>query len=284
MTNYDYFSKGFLGLFETTYTQLVREADNDIDAKCMSYAVWKSMQVILKYSERIAFFRDIDQLPDEILDYLAVEWRIPYYDSELDISIKRKLLKRGFTWCMEAGTVGAVEEMITMVFGEGKVTEWMEYGGNPGMFRILTNAILTEEIDTTFTSILRKVKNVRSHIEAIEIHREVPMPIYNSGAINASYVPERIEENLKEKNRSENSNCAGAQMQYYVRNPRIQECLKEKNIAGNDVYGAVGISEISRTEIIQESLRETAQTIQATNYAGLALDSIYEKNTIESEG
>ena len=284
MINYDSFSKGFLGLFETTYTKLVREADSDIDAKCMSYAVWKSMQLILKYSERIAFFRDIDQLPNEILDYLAVEWRLPYYDSELDISIKRKLMKRGFAWCMESGTVGAVEEMITMVFGEGKVTEWMDYDGNPGMFRILTNAILTEEIDTTFTLMLRKVKNVRSHIEVIEIHREVQMPICNSGAINASYIPERIKENLKEKNRSENSNCAGAQMQYYVRNPIIQECLKEKSIAGNDVYGAVGTREISRTEIIQESLRETAQKIQTTNYAGLAIDSIYEKNTIESEG
>ncbi len=36
------------------------------------------------------------------------------------------------------GTPYAVEQVIQTYFGDGEVSEWFEYGGQPGMFKVVT--------------------------------------------------------------------------------------------------------------------------------------------------
>lgn len=280
MINYDSFSKGYMGLFDAKYEDLVRGGDNSIDARCMSYAVWKSMQMIMKYSETIAFVMDVEQLPDGLLDYFAIEWMIPYYDAELDIETKRKLLKRGFAWCMEAGTVGAVEKMITMIFGEGIVTEWYEYGGKKGMFKILTNALMTEEINTVFTLMLRRVKNTRSHIEKIEIHRETSMNEYTGGALNTRYRPPVLKENLKEKNKIVATNSMSVVMNTYQRAPQIRESLCDKNMINYTMNSGATILGYQKAPKIIEGLKEQNR-IDCEMNTGVAANSYEKAETIK---
>lgn len=170
MTNYDYFEKGYKGLFETTYLDLV-SLDNSIDMQCVSYAIYKSMEVIRKYSERLCFYANLDKLPENVLDYLAIEWRLPYYDSEFSIDTKRRLLLKGFTWNMVAGTVGGVETLIQTIFQSGSVIEWFDFSGEnkqPGLFDIkISNDIISPDSVDEFNRILRKIKNTRSHLRNV---------------------------------------------------------------------------------------------------------------------
>ena len=64
-------------------------------------------------------------------------------------------------------TRAAVEELITSVFGEGRVEEWFDYGGEPFYFKVYTNATFTEDMISKFDNMLEKVKNTRSKLETV---------------------------------------------------------------------------------------------------------------------
>lgn len=94
---------------------------------------------------------------------------------------------------MQAGTPGAVKEMVKIVFGEGDVVEWTDFEEppyTPGTFDIVTNARLTPDILEYFTSIIDRVKNVRSHLRRILIKREWPLLEYAaSNAVASPLIP-----------------------------------------------------------------------------------------------
>ena len=76
---------------------------------------------------------------------------------------------------MQAGTPGAVAEMVKIVFGDGEIVEWPDFKDppyTPGTFDIVTDAQLTPVILDYFTSVINRVKNVRSHLRKISITRK----------------------------------------------------------------------------------------------------------------
>lgn len=109
----------------------------------------------------------IDVADDDVLDMLAAELDTQYYDVLLDVEAKRKLVKNTLIWYGKAGTPAAVEELITSVFGEGRVEEWFDYGGEPFYFKVYTNATFTEDMISKFDDMLEKVKNTRSKLETV---------------------------------------------------------------------------------------------------------------------
>ncbi len=138
----------------------------------LSYAIKRAIGKMVGYAERASVYAAIDKLPEDILDLLAVELRAQYYDEDMDISIKREIVKKTMLWYHRAGTPSAVEELISAVFGEGEISEWFEYGGEPYHFKIKTDAVLSASDMEYFEKIIRNVKNVRSHLEEIQLSRE----------------------------------------------------------------------------------------------------------------
>ena len=144
----------------------------------LSYAIKRAIGKMVGYTERASVYAAIDKLPEDILDLLAVELRAQYYDEDMDISIKREIVKKTMLWYHRAGTPSAVEELISAVFGEGEISEWFEYGGEPYHFKIKTDAVLSASDMEYFEKIIRNVKNVRSHLEEIQLSREHEGAVY----------------------------------------------------------------------------------------------------------
>lgn len=94
--------------------------------KALSYALQQSCRLLYKYSRRLYIYSNLDEQPEEIIDLLAMELRTQYYNGALDITTKRKLVKNTLIWHMTAGTPAAVEELVSIAFGEGEVKEWFE--------------------------------------------------------------------------------------------------------------------------------------------------------------
>lgn len=146
----------------------------------LSYAIKRAIGKMVGYAERASVYAAIDKLPEDILDLLAVELRAQYYDENMDISTKREIVKKTMLWYHRAGTPSAVEELISAVFGEGEISEWFEYGGEPYHFKIKTDAVLSASDMEYFEKIIRNVKNVRSHLEEIQLSREHEGAVYAS--------------------------------------------------------------------------------------------------------
>ncbi len=164
------------------------------EVKALSYALQQACQLLYRYSQKVYIYSRRDEQPEEVIDLLAVELRTQYYNAELDIETKRSLVRNTLIWYMSAGTPAAVEELVATVFGEGSVSEWYEYGGAPYTFKIKTNAVMMADEIEYFTKLIKRVKNTRSHLEAIEFNRTTEGTIYAGCAQSSVFIAPVIKE------------------------------------------------------------------------------------------
>lgn len=169
------------------------------EVQALSYALQQACRILYQYSRRLYIYFNLDEQPEEIIDLLASELRTQYYRNTMDIATKRSLVKNTLIWYMSAGTPKAIEELVSVVFGEGEVKEWYEYGDEPYYFKIKTNAILTPEISDFFAIMIRKVKNTRSHLRRIDIHRTIDSEFFSGIGQRACYRAPAVTDNYAGK-------------------------------------------------------------------------------------
>lgn len=145
----------------------------DADVQAISYAFKKGMAKLLQFAETVQVYAAIDNLPEKLVDLLALELQCQYYDESMNIETKRGMIKNSLAWYSKGGTVSAVEEMIQMIFGEGKVTEWYQFEGTPGTFRIETDTEMSPDVIKKLTEIIEKVKNKKSHLTSVFVNRKM---------------------------------------------------------------------------------------------------------------
>jgi len=159
----------------------------DTDMICLSYALKVVMDELLEYEKYTMTQNFIDLLPEHILDVLAVELRSPYYSQDMEIEVKRGIIRNTLIWHMKAGTPAAVSEMISVLFGSGRVVEWWDFDEGektPGTFDIVTSARMTEDIAEYFLHIIQRVKNERSHLRRVLVERKIETePSIAAGAV-----------------------------------------------------------------------------------------------------
>lgn len=211
------------------------------EIQALGYAIMKANQRALDLLEQSMVYAGIDSLPEPILDVLAIELRALYYENDLDIEKKRKIIKNTLYLHSKAGTPEAVSQMIEYVFGGGVMAEWFEYGGEPYHFKVDTSAILTEDINEKFGKLIRRVKNIRSHLDQIVIRREVESKAYTVAWQSSYTKAPLIIDGYLDKNRItatayEASGDAGR----YTKLPLITDEYSTENKVKSVVYGASG--------------------------------------------
>ena len=164
----------------------------DAEVQALSHALQQATRLLYRYSKRLYIYTNLNEQPEEVIDLLASELRTQYYQSDMDLDTKRRLVKNTIIWYMAAGTPASVEELVTAVFGDGTVKEWFDYSGQPYCFKVSTNAILTENMAASFADMIRRVKNTRSHLDAIEIPRRLDQTIYAGAAAESTGQPAAI--------------------------------------------------------------------------------------------
>lgn len=127
----------------------------------------------------------IDELSESALDELAWELNIPWYDTTASISIKREVIKASDKVHSRLGTKWAVENVIRTYFGSGYVSEWWEYGGEPGHFQVnSSNPSLNNERFNEFLHLLDKVKRATAKLDRVAISLSGELPLYVGMALH----------------------------------------------------------------------------------------------------
>ena len=141
--------------------------------KAFSYALHMAIYRIFEYTDHFFIWAYIDGLAEIVLDEMAIELRAPYYDESLPLETKREIVKKALLWHEKAGTVAAVENLVHTIYGNGEIEEWPDFGGDPYTFRFITDESNQDpDIFKNFNELIRKVKNVRSHLCEIRFNRE----------------------------------------------------------------------------------------------------------------
>ena len=134
--------------------QILSEKMMDIDKKIRNLLIWPQ----------------IDALPETVLDILAGDMHIDWYDYDANITVKRTIIKAGVAVHKRLGTHWAVQKVITDYFGAGSVREWYTYGGEPHHFKVVSgNAEMVGINLDKFMNMLEHVKRKSSWLDSVEI-------------------------------------------------------------------------------------------------------------------
>lgn len=89
---------------------------------------------------KAALYCRIDDLDEAVLDILAGDLKVDWYDYGANIEIKRRLIRDSWYVHKRMGSRKAAETAISDVWPNSLVEEWFEYGGDPYHFRVVLNA------------------------------------------------------------------------------------------------------------------------------------------------
>lgn len=119
----------------------------------------------------LVLYSRIDELDEDLLDILAYDFKVDWWDNNYSLLEKRSLFKNIWIVHRVLGTPGAVKTAISSIYKNVKLQEWWEYGGKPHYFKLLIdtgNMFFGDEKLQSIISRVRFYKNLRSLIEIVE--------------------------------------------------------------------------------------------------------------------
>lgn len=161
---------------------LFMREDNTFQGIC--YALEGEIKQLYEQTNLIKLYRNIDNLPEEVLDELAWQFNSIEYNKSYSMNIKRELIKNCLSTHHKRGTVASVEEIATKIFGNATVTEWFEYGGEPYHFKVFTaNVSTSDEMIIEFSRVIKQTQNIRSHLEEVIAETIDSMDVFYGGVV-----------------------------------------------------------------------------------------------------
>ena len=143
---------------------------DDPRTQALAYAINRQLRKVLTYSDEARVYDGFRECPEVALDMIANELKIPLYKDAYDIETKRKMVANSFLYWCRMGTVYAMEQLCTDLFKDAKVTEWFDYNGEPGHFRIEVEGFKVTQADVNkFVKDLRRIKRLSAHLDSLGI-------------------------------------------------------------------------------------------------------------------
>lgn len=120
--------------------------------------------------DRLRIYPNIHRLDEKLLDLLAYDFKVDWWDADYNLAEKRRTLADSWRVHKLLGTKSAVETALRAIYPNAEVQEWFEYGGEPYFFKL--NIDLTGEISNAARPwrVLERVnfyKSLRSHVDKI---------------------------------------------------------------------------------------------------------------------
>lgn len=123
----------------------------------------------------LSIYARIDELPEDLLDILANDFKIDWWDPNYSLEEKRRTFKDSWYVHKHLGTKAAVETAISAIYPNTTVEEWFEYGGEPYHFQLRIN-ISDDDVDSKrMRRVLERMnfyKSLRSHNDGIHYFME----------------------------------------------------------------------------------------------------------------
>jgi len=157
----------------------------DVDVQGFSAALTPQFRKLAEEARKVAIYSRINDLPEEVLDVLAWQFSVDWYDPDADLPTKRNAIKEAIEIHRIKGTPAAVQRVVEIYFGDGEVEEWFQYGGQPGYFRVKTsNQEATNEKAALFAKAVNAVKRLSAHLEAVILITSDDLNLYIGGVLH----------------------------------------------------------------------------------------------------
>lgn len=98
----------------------------DKNVQALIKAVDPELHEISENISEVFIYSRIDKLPEPVLDLLAWQWHVDFYELAKNIDTKREMVKSSIKWHRHKGTRGAIIQALEMLGVEAKFTAWYE--------------------------------------------------------------------------------------------------------------------------------------------------------------
>lgn len=144
---------------------------NDETTKALAQVAADELHLLAVQTLLEIIYANIDNVPEAVLDVMARDFKVDWYDFDYSVEEKRLTIKNSWNVHRKLGTKYAVETAISAIYPKTKVEEWWEYGGQPYYFKLILDATYEGVNPEKHRRVLDRVqyyKNLRSVLEGIE--------------------------------------------------------------------------------------------------------------------
>lgn len=154
--------------------------NQDKKIKDISKIIDISFDEIIKIIDLCLLYHRIDTMDEALLNELAWQFHVDFYDPTFSLEQKRNAVKKSIIWHKHKGTVGALEDYVSTIFGNARVIEWFDYDGEPYHFKIdmITGEIPSIEALNKILKAIYTIKNTRSWCDGLGFLRAIDNKIY----------------------------------------------------------------------------------------------------------
>ncbi len=138
----------------------------------MASLVAEELQSLSEDDDLLRIYAQIDELDETMLDVLAYDFKIDWWDANATLAKKRETFKSHFQIHRTLGTIGSVRKALSEMY-LSQVQEWPEYGGQPYHYKLdidLGTGFGYDEILQNILTRARFYTNVRSVMEKLTFH------------------------------------------------------------------------------------------------------------------
>lgn len=151
-----------------TLPEVLRRDDN---MYALATAIADKLVPCVAETDMPRIFPRIDELDEPLLDALAYDFKVDWWDYGYSLSEKRNTLRGSWYVHKHMGTPAAVMTALSAIYPNSKVEEWFEYGGEPYHFRLLIPVDASTLDASKHATVLKLVsfyKNLRSVLDSVE--------------------------------------------------------------------------------------------------------------------
>lgn len=104
----------------------------DPKTQSIAYAWDRQAHEVIEAIDECIILPNLDKIVDSrLIDLLAWQLHVDFYDSTAPLELRRALVKKSLEWHTYKGTKWVVEDMLRTIFDTGKLLEWFEYNPKP---------------------------------------------------------------------------------------------------------------------------------------------------------
>lgn len=129
--------------------------------------------------DKFGIFTRINTMSENEINTLL--WGYSDFNFNLSLEEKRQLVLKAILSRSTRGTVGILKEVCKLLYSGFEIEEWNSYQGQAGRFKIHTDKKLNVSEYKRLIEVVNQNKNVRSHLDFVELHQVNSSTYFVSG-------------------------------------------------------------------------------------------------------
>ena len=161
---------------------------DDLGMEALAQMIAGAFGELATKPQSISIYTRIDTLDEALLDTLAYDFKVDWWNPDYTLEEKRRTLKDSWYVHRHLGTKSAVERAISAIYEGSTVAEWPSYDGRPYHFKLripVDQGTLDPDKHAKVLSLIRTYKNLRSVLDVVEYYGSSSKAPYYVGAIFA---------------------------------------------------------------------------------------------------